>query len=95
MGTLELRGYASFRKLFGQTVSHVRIQTPCTLEDCFDQLDRYFDHQLKPAIYDENGELDLWIRILLNGREITFLSGPERVVRDHDILLFIPVLGGG
>lgn len=95
MGTIELRGYATFRKLFGQTISMIQIQTPCTLEECFDQLDRQFDHQLKPAIYDTNGVLDLWNRILLNGREINFLSGPERIVHDHDILLFIPVLGGG
>ena len=76
-------------------MTFLEINTPCTLEECFDQVDRTLDGQLKPMIYNQQGELDPFIRILLNGREVLFLTGPERLVRDQDILLFIPVLGGG
>lgn len=95
MGTLELRGYAGFRKLFGDTVTFVGIETPCSIEECLDRLDGLFGQKLKPMIYDEAGNQDIFVRILLNGREIAFLEGKDRIVKDRDILLFIPVLGGG
>ncbi|MBW8382913.1 MAG: MoaD/ThiS family protein [Youngiibacter sp.] len=95
MGTVELRGYASFRKLFGDTVTFVGIETPCSIEECIERLDGHFGHKLKPMIYDEAGNQDIFVRILLNGREIAFLKEKDRMVKDKDILLFIPVLGGG
>lgn len=95
MGTIELRGYADFKKLFGDPVTFVEIETPCSIEGCMDKLDAIFDCKLKSMVYDEAGNQDIWIRILLNGREIAFLEGQDRIVKDRDILLFIPVLGGG
>ncbi|ETA78960.1 MoaD/ThiS family protein [Youngiibacter fragilis] len=95
MGKIELRGYASFRALFGDTVTFVEIETPCSIEECIDKLDGILDHRLKPMISDKDGNQDIFVRILLNGREIAFLKGPNRMVNDNDILLFIPVLGGG
>ncbi|MBP1919287.1 MoaD/ThiS family protein [Youngiibacter multivorans] len=95
MGTIELRGYAAFKKLFGDSVTFVEIETPCSIEECMDKLDATFDYMLKSMVYDEAGNQDIWVRILLNGREIAFLKGQNRMVKDKDILLFIPVLGGG
>lgn len=95
MGMIELRGYAVFRGLFGEQVTFVEIETPCTIEDCIERLDEKFGHRLKPLVYSSNGEQDIWIRVLLNGREIAFLKGQDRMIKDNDILLFIPVLGGG
>lgn len=95
MGKIELRGYASFRAMFGNTVTFVDMDTPCSIEECIGKLDEILEYKLKPTIYDKEGNQEIFVRILLNGREIAFLKEEDRVVKDNDILLFIPVLGGG
>ena len=95
MGRVEIRSYGEFQELFGGRTTFQDLTVPCSLENGIDQLDGLVQGKLKPLIYDPAGNVDLWVRILLNGREIAFLKGDDRILRENDIFLFIPVLGGG
>ncbi len=56
-----------------------------------DLISRHKD--LEKAIFDENG--DLYIKILLNGRNIDYISGlATRFKCDDTLYLFPPVAGG-
>jgi molybdopterin synthase sulfur carrier subunit len=35
------------------------------------------------------------IRILVNGRDITYLRGLKTKLKDHDLISVLPVVGGG
>lgn len=95
MGKVEIRSYGEFLELFGGRITIQDLTVPCSLENGIDQLDELVQGKLKPLIYDPAGNVDQWMRILLNGREIAFLKGDDRILRENDIFLFIPVLGGG
>ncbi len=50
-------------------------------------------NDLKKAVFDEKG--DLYIKILLNGRNIDYLSGLETQIRCDDTLYLFPPIAGG
>lgn len=48
---------------------------------------------LREAIFDETG--DLYMKILLNGRNIEYLNGLATQVRHNDALYLFPPIAGG
>ncbi len=61
----------------------------------YDILNALFSNygSLKEAIFDEKG--DIYINILLNGRNIEYLNGLSTRVRQHDTLYLFPQIAGG
>ncbi|MFX0098640.1 MAG: ubiquitin-like small modifier protein 1 [Candidatus Hodarchaeota archaeon] len=52
-------------------------------------------HYIREKLLDEQGELKPDINILINGREIKFLSGMDTLLEPGDeISIFPPVVGG-
>jgi molybdopterin converting factor small subunit len=52
--------------------------------------------KLKPSLIDpESGEPRRTMLVLVNGREISVLSGLETRVNDEDEVVFVPVVHGG
>ena len=54
-----------------------------------------FDGKLSKRLYNQDGSPNNMIRVFLNGRDILFLDKKVTSLRDGDIVLLLPVLGGG
>ncbi len=54
-----------------------------------------FGTPLKKELLAESGELRNDINILVNGRNIEFISGPATVLTDEDTVSFLSAVAGG
>jgi len=65
-----------------------------TILDLILQLAENSDQDLPKKIL-ENEEIRPEIKVLLNGRNIVHLKGLMTELRDHDLVSFLPIAGGG
>jgi MoaD family protein len=51
--------------------------------------------ELGERIWDEDGNLQAAINVLINGRSIYFLEGLDSTIREGDAVALFPAVGGG
>jgi len=59
-----------------------------TLKELIDALLRRFGFEIKKFLLDKNGDIDLDIRVVLNGATCLFENRMQTMLKDGDILLF-------
>lgn len=90
-----VRGVASFEKILGVREIEFEIGPECTVNNLIAQLDTKFHGQLGKILYKKDGQQSDTVRVFLNGRDVRFLDQPDPLLKDGDIILFLPVLAGG
>jgi len=66
-----------------------------TVKDLIEDLVKRFGPKAKQALYDEKGELDLMIQILLNEREWITRDRLDTPLKEGDSLAFMFLAAGG
>ncbi|MFQ5886599.1 MAG: MoaD/ThiS family protein [Anaerolineae bacterium] len=66
-----------------------------TVNDLIEHLVKRFGPQAKQALYDEKGELDLMIQILLNEKEWVTRDRLDTPLKEGDTLAFMYLAAGG
>lgn len=66
-----------------------------TVNDLIQHLVQRFGPQAKEALYDEEGELDLMIQILLNEKEWVTRDSLDTPLKEGDTLAFMFLAAGG
>ena len=87
-----------FRDMFGERRFVVEIPTNndnITLAELIEFLDNSVAGRLKEKIFLPDGTRDDWVRTMLNGWDVRFLSDDRLVVKDGDNVIFSTVLAGG
>jgi molybdopterin synthase sulfur carrier subunit len=87
--------YATLRKIVGQ--KHVDLPLPerCTLGEILDVVVDTFP-DLREEVLDEDGELDRYVHLFVNGRSSKFLAdGMSTVVDGSQTIEFFPAVAGG
>jgi len=51
--------------------------------------------ELHAKLFDDRGGLGGGVHVLVNGRSIRFLQGPQTRLKSDDVLALFPPLGGG
>ncbi len=92
---VEVRGFLQFLEIFGEKSVIVELTDDINISNCIDELDSIYNGSLKPLIFTDGQTQSMWVRIMLNGRDIRFLQGNNRIVHENDIILFMPALAGG
>ena len=87
--------YATLRKIVGQ--KHVELPLPerCSLAEILEAVVAAYP-DLRPEVLDENGELDRYVHLFVDGRSSKFL--PEKmatVVDETRSIEFFPAVAGG
>jgi len=68
----------------------------CTIRDVLIELHKICGDDIKKKIYDPaTDKLSDSVKVLLNGRMITYLNGLETPVRGGDTVSFLPPMAGG
>ena len=98
MISVTARGVADIGKLMGGGRGELTITLPSgsTLKDLLAELVERYGPALARRLYEADSlELRKDLRLLLNGREITFLNGLATALKNGDHLSLIPPLAGG
>ena len=91
---VRVRGFATLADLMGRDGIVIELPEGSCVRDAIRELSRRFGKALEGALLDGGG-LAKFVKIMLNGRDIDFLSGLDTPLSDGDELLLFPPVGGG
>ncbi len=109
--TVEVRLVGVFRNYFTKNSFTIEVAKSTDVYDLIEYLDNLSskisiqgqvkslkDHifqNTKRADNRNSNQLNPWIRVMLNGRDIAFLDQVEMTLNDKDVVIFMSALAGG
>jgi molybdopterin synthase sulfur carrier subunit len=91
-----VRVFATFREILGLKEIELNLPPDSTVISMIDFLSENYSHdKLKTEVFDGNGKIRKFVKILVNGRDSYFLNGPLTQLHDGDIVAMFPPVGGG
>lgn len=91
-------GVGEFRTIMNAGKMDISIETinekPLTVYDFIKILDEKFEDQFTKLLFLEDGNINHWTRVMINGRDIRFMD-EELYLNDGDSVLFSTALAGG
>ena len=91
---MRVKIFATLRQLVGEKEVEVRVDADDTVRNVLEKLTAEYP-ALRQHIWDDEGNLQRFIIVLINGRSIKFLDGLKSAIRESDQLALFPLLGGG
>jgi molybdopterin synthase sulfur carrier subunit len=94
--SITIRTIIGLKKILGKDVIEFPIPEGTTVKALLALMVDTWGAQLAAYFSDAEQDRPLpKIRILVNGRDIGFLNGMETELRDGDVVLMLPLVGGG
>jgi molybdopterin synthase sulfur carrier subunit len=91
-----VRVFATFREILGLKEIELDLPQDTTVISMVDFLSENYSHgKLKGEVFDGNGKIRKFVKILVNGRDSYFLNGPLTLLQDGDVVAMFPPVGGG
>ena len=90
---VEIKFLARFRDITGERSVNVKYNGKIT--DLIDILTRKYGNEFKDALFDKNGELRDYMKILVNGEDVQASGGLEAEVKDDDEIVIFQTIAGG
>ena len=91
---IRVKFFGDMKDYLNKRWSIVEIPAGGTLREVIFELAETFDVNLIEKFVDK-GELRSGIKILVNGRNISFLQGLDTMLEDRDVISVLPIAGGG
>ena len=85
----------AFRHISGKAQMKVECKKPCSIEELVNKICLETPKLKESLIEEQSGVAKTNALILVNGREISVLSGLETQLADGDEVVFVPVVHGG
>ena len=96
MTKVTVRVFATFREILGLKEVDLDLPSDTTIFSMIEVLSKDYSHgKLKGEVFDSNGRIRKFVKILVNGRDTYFLNGPSTQLHDGDIVAMFPPVGGG
>lgn len=93
---IPVEAYLHLKDVLGDWQVRVSVPRGATVHELLLEMVRIFGPRFRAALFDQETEnlLD-YVRILVNGRELSFAGGTEAVLKEGDRIALIPPAGGG
>jgi len=93
---VKVRIFATFRDIVGIKETALQFPSNVTVRSLVQTLsNKYSQGKLEREVFDKSGNVQKYVKILVNGRDIDFLDGPSTQLKDGDIVAMFPPVGGG
>ena len=91
---MRIRVYATLRDLIGTNEIEINVDGGTTVRQLLQELaERY--PTLGKKLWNADGSLTGFVRVLINGRLLEYLDGLDTVVKEDDEVSLFPPVGGG
>jgi molybdopterin synthase sulfur carrier subunit len=93
---VRVRVFATLRDVVGTREVDFQLPSSVTVRSLIWTLSNdYSQGKLEKEVFEKNGKVQKYVKILVNGRDIDFLDGPSTQLNDGDIIAIFPPVGGG
>ena len=89
---IELRFFANFREAVGQKELGCEFDDGATVGIVLHDVEAEYP---EVDIFDEDGGIREFLSIMKNGRDVTYIEGPETPLDDDDTISVFPPVAGG
>ncbi len=90
---LRVKFFANLRNV--TKVKEVEVEEAGNIELLLNKLVEMYGDQFRNAIFDDDGKLRKFFKILHNGRDIDFEQGLKTKLEREDVIAIFPPAGGG
>lgn len=90
---IKIRSFANFRDILGRDLL-VELKDGSRVRDLLDALTST-RHRLKSALYDESGQIQEYVILMKNRKDIASLDGLETKLSEGDEVAILPPIAGG
>jgi molybdopterin synthase sulfur carrier subunit len=91
---MRVKLFATLRPLVGAKEVEAEVKPGDTVGDVLEKLTAAYP-ALGERVFDDHGNLQSSMNVLVNGRSIRFLNGLSTAIHDGDELALFPPVGGG
>ncbi|MCJ7613194.1 MoaD family protein [Candidatus Bathyarchaeota archaeon] len=92
---VEVKFFTSLREITGKKVDKVQLQTAITVEELLILLSGRYGTEFREYIYNKEGNVQGFLSILVNGKNINALQGFNTELKEGDVVAILPPVGGG
>jgi len=92
---IKVKFFTSLREITGKKEIEIRSSSDITVEELLAHLSKKYGREFIEYIYDEKGNVQKYIQILINGRGIDVMQGFETKLKEGDTVAIFPPVGGG
>lgn len=92
MGTITATFFGALVKITGEKATNVEA---LTLKEAISALTAKYGGRFEDRISDRKGNINRFVNVYVNGKDIRFLNSLETTLKDKDGVSIIPAVGGG
>jgi len=90
-----VRFIGSFCNLSGRKIANVRLKRSCSMEDLVKVIVSDFPDMGSALVDSESGRLKSNVIMLVNGKDLSALSGFGTNIKNGDEVVLVPIVHGG
>ena len=92
---IKVRFFTSLREITGKKEDEVESSKIFTVKELLAHLSKKYGAEFTSYLYDDKGNVQSYIQVLVNGRGIKVLQGFETKLKEGDTVAIFPPVGGG
>jgi MoaD family protein len=87
--------FAALAEIMGERETLITLTRDSHIQELFKQLEHKYPQKFQTAIFESNGAIKPSYKILLNDQSIEIQNSSKVLLKDKDVIAFLPPLGGG
>ena len=92
---VEVKFFTSLREIAGKKVEQIQLQNTITVNELITVLSARYGKKFREYIYNKKGEVQGFLSFLVNGKNINTMQGFDTKLKNGDVVVILPPVGGG